>query len=74
MLMGRHLYVESGPESAILVIRNESCDVHYFLYVYLSFMLPNKFLSSNKTSFNQGSHTRFEPLSARFRLDYPLHA
>ena len=33
-------------ESAILVIRTESCDVHYFLYVHLSLMLPNKFLSS----------------------------
>ena len=33
-------------ESAIPVIRTESCDVHYFLYVHLSLMLPNKFLSS----------------------------
>ena len=35
-----------APESAILVIRTESCDVHYFLYVHLSLILPNKFLSS----------------------------
>ena len=38
-------------ESAILVIRTESCDVHYFLYVQLSLMLPNKFLSSESSEF-----------------------
>ena len=37
-----------APDAAILVIRNESCDVHYFLYVHLSLMLPNKFLSSER--------------------------
>ena len=34
-----------APESAILVIRT-SWDAHYFLYVHLSLILPNKFLSS----------------------------